>query len=320
MRVEPLGGHERAAAALVVERDAGTVGRDRDGVAAALRDAAGAGARGFVALDGHEIVGFLSAHVVEDPPLPAYAFSGAAEHAAAPGAARDAYALLYRAASPAWAAAGAALHRVLLPARDEAGLAAWARLGFGWEKFHAVCDLAAPPAPSGPPAGVEIRRATSADEALVRSLADVVPDHTAGPPAWAPVPDSYLEEIRDGYAELAREGGGTCWLALRDGRAVGLVLMLEASGDPLLVPPWSIGLAVGATVAAERGRGAGRALAERALAEAAAAGHRWCVADWRSANLEADAFWPARGFRRVAIRVARRLEPLAMERAAGGGG
>jgi hypothetical protein len=45
------------------------------------------------------------------------------------------------------------------------------------------------------------------------------------------------------------------------------------------------------------------------LAQAARAGFRYCETDWRSANLLASRFWPRQGFRPVAYRLARRIDP-----------
>jgi ribosomal protein S18 acetylase RimI-like enzyme len=159
-----------------------------------------------------------------------------------------------------------------------------------------------------------VRRAERSDLQGLLALVAATGGHMDAAPAWAPVPQRFSREVLEGHAELFRDGGAESWVAIRDRRLVAFVLMRDASGDPLTAPAGAAELTLAATHPAHRRRGIGRAVVEHALSAAHDAGRDACVADWRSANLEASRFWPARGFTPVAIRMQRRIDPLAVER------
>jgi ribosomal protein S18 acetylase RimI-like enzyme len=55
--------------------------------------------------------------------------------------------------------------------------------------------------------------------------------------------------------------------------------------------------------------GIGRALTNHGLTYAFEKGYRNCLTDWRSTNLLSSRFWPSQGFRPVAYRLIRRIDP-----------
>ena len=82
----------------------------------------------------------------------------------------------------------------------------------------------------------------------------------------------------------------------------------ESAGDYLLVPDNCVHMSVAGTRVEARGRGIGTLLTKVGLAQARAAGYRFCETDWRSTNLLASRFWPRRGFRPAAYRLVRRVD------------
>jgi ribosomal protein S18 acetylase RimI-like enzyme len=101
------------------------------------------------------------------------------------------------------------------------------------------------------------------------------------------------------------------WLALRQGQAVGCqgYFPAEPADDDMLIPEQCTRLTVAGTREWARGRGIGQALTRHGLAHARASGYRYCETDWRSTNLLSSRFWPRQGFRPVAYRLVRRIDP-----------
>ncbi|HUX41691.1 MAG TPA: GNAT family N-acetyltransferase [Rectinemataceae bacterium] len=200
-------------------------------------------------------------------------------------------------------------HRVLCPASDETGLAAWFELGFGMEQAYAMARLEDLEVGSAKTKGdFQIRRAGPGDEENLESLSSLIAEAQAGPPVWAGAPAAYLAELHKGFAALAGEADAIVLLAFRGARPVGYQAWFPAEGDPLDgAIEGGVELAVGATIPEERGRGIGLALSAKGIALAQASGYRTCLVDWRTTNPSASSFWKARGFRPFLYRLTRRL-------------
>jgi GNAT superfamily N-acetyltransferase len=150
-------------------------------------------------------------------------------------------------------------------------------------------------------------------------MSPILRQHMAGPPVWAAALPENVESMREGFAEMLTDESARTWIAEAEGiaddpdRMLGYVLMYPASpsDDNLTVSisERTVLLEVAATRPDARGRGIGRALAAAGLADAAALGYRVCIIDWRTANIEANRFWPRVGFRPAVYRLVRKVDP-----------
>jgi GNAT superfamily N-acetyltransferase len=220
---------------------------------------------------------------------------------------------MYAALSPNWVAMGCLYHVSNIPAHDRDALEAWYNLSFGKEHVYGVRETASTldDATVVNPT-LEIRRASAADVDLAMELDLALPAHQARAPVYAiRMPYDKDEERQDVLDELQKEDYKT-WLAIRDGRLVGIQLYLP--GRPgtgigaLPIPDNSSFLGFAVTREDERGRGIGRILTARGLADAHESGYTTCFTDWRATNLLSSRFWSRRGWRPVAYRLSRRLD------------
>ncbi|MDX2649103.1 GNAT family N-acetyltransferase [Streptomyces sp. PA03-1a] len=269
--------------------------------AALLRDAWAQGARGAVAetADGTP-AGYLLA-VPGDDGRGRHVWTGPGHYAARDG---DVLRGLYADLSGPWLADGRLHHYAVAAAGD---LPVWLSQCFAYEQVHAVTDLATEAAVRHD----DVRAAGPSDLAALEPLFRLVADAHAGPPVFAFIEPSFYEGLRPGHLELLEDPAVSYWLAEGPEGVRGFCVMRPVPDDEvsLTTPRGSVELLLAATVPEHRGSGVGRRLTEHAFADAARRGFRVCVTDWRAANPLSSVFWPRRGFRPVAHRLHRLLDP-----------
>ncbi|MFG2195929.1 GNAT family N-acetyltransferase [Streptomyces sp. NPDC048639] len=334
-----------AASALLAAR----YGHDPDACAPLLRDAWAAGARGALT---ESPEGTPTGHLLAvegDDTRGRHMWSGPGQ------AAGDADALcrLYASLAGDWLAEGRDHHYVVASVAD---VPVWQSLCFGQEQVHGLMELGAtehrgadaltgrgvgpeadartagPEAVAGdgraqpvegfasrPTSAFRIRAAGPGDLDRLAPLFPLIADAHAAAPVFACVDADFYAGLHPGHRELLRDPTVAYWMAEgSDGTALGFCVMRPVGDDEVspLKPRGSVELALAATAPEARGTGVGRTLAEHALTDAVRRGFRVCVTDWRAANPFSSGFWPRRGFRPVAHRLHRILDPRLTERAA----
>jgi GNAT superfamily N-acetyltransferase len=267
---------------------------------------------GVVAVRDGRLLGYLIGDVVIDPLWGRSAWVRFAGCALAldqdPETVRD----LYAALGEKWVAWGCFAHFALMPCADAALLDRWFALSFGIEHVHGTADLEALDlSPRPDPPGVTIRRAGPEDRGHLEDLSDVIWRHLVQAPCWGiHLPERDARE-RVEWGDLVEDPNTRLWLAFCDGEVAGVQGYdwdEAARADPL-IPEQCAGHAVAGTRAPLRGRGIARALSRHVLAHARSHGFRFCATDWRGTNLTASRVWPRLGFRPVAYRLVRRVDP-----------
>ncbi|MFC4591716.1 GNAT family N-acetyltransferase [Sphaerisporangium corydalis] len=165
------------------------------------------------------------------------------------------------------------------------------------------------PSSDGPPPGV--RRAGPGDIDALEPILGLIFDAHAAPPVFAYIDGPMRDNLRPGHLELLNDPAVSYWVSESGQGVDGFCVMRPVPPDEatLLAPRGSVELILAATAKHARGTGVGRRLAEHALAAAARQGFPVCVTDWRAANPASSVFWPHRGFRPIAYRLHRLLDP-----------
>jgi GNAT superfamily N-acetyltransferase len=265
---------------------------------------------GSAAIENDRLIGYLIGETVIDSLWGRSAWVRPAGMGLAAGQEAELMRRLYAATSARWVDYGIFFHFSVTPVLDTELIQAWFSLSFGIEQVHALLDLNQIDEQSFTlPAGLEIRRAGPQDREALASLSEIIWRHQVQGPVWGiHMPES---EERQGWVELADDPTVTVWLAFLQGEAVASqgYFPSETSADDLLIPEHCARLTIAATRETMRGRGIQLALTRHGLLQARKAGYRFVETDWRSANLEAARFWPRQGFRPVAYRLVRRIDP-----------
>ncbi len=220
---------------------------------------------------------------------------------------RDLYAML----GEQWVNDGIFSHVALMPLSDPNLLQAWYSLAFGIEQIHALLDLTTvDQVRTEVPENIRIRQVRSDDQAHLAAMSDIIWRTQVQAPVWAAMMPETVGELSEGWAGLAKDEESIAWLAMRGEEPLGVQVYwpAEATDENMLIAERSIHLGVAGTRAPFRGQGIATALTSRGLRHAADAGFTTCETDWRSTNLFSSRFWPRRGFRPAAYRLARRID------------
>lgn len=222
---------------------------------------------------------------------------------------QDLYALL----GDEWVKKGVFSHNLYISAADTDVIDVLFSVGFGKERVDALMDLRAITIPQiGQPSGITIRRAGAGDHDHLGGLSDVIFRALANPPNWHPTVPEDWEELREGWSGLSEDKEWTVWLALENNKALATVGFRpeEENDSGMLVSPRTFYLSVAATSPAARGRGLSTALTWQGLRKSQEDGFEICYTNWISSNLLASRFWPRFGFKDVAYRLSKRLNPM----------
>lgn len=220
---------------------------------------------------------------------------------------------LYCALGDDWVKQGVFSHNLYLSAADANTINAMFGLGFGKERVDALLELGPVSIPeTGTPPGIIVRKAGAGDNDHLGGLSDVIMHSLANAPYWHPTLPEEWEELREGWAELADDKEWTVWLAMENNEALGMVGFCpeKESATSLLVSPRTVYLSVAATKLKARGRGISTSLTWQGLEQARKEGFEICYTNWVSPNLPASRFWPRFGFKDVAYRMSKQINPM----------
>lgn len=214
---------------------------------------------------------------------------------------------LYAAVAQRLVAERRPVHYVDLPA-DEELASAWFRTGFGLERVRGLMAVR----PRGrQPRGVDalsVRRAGPGDLDRIGRMAVEAARADRGTAVFRPQPEGALARLRTHYADALADARCGAWVAARRGEEVGMVVLSPAAPGPV-VPDGCVELVEAYVTHAARGEGISRVLLATALAWAYDSGYRHITASWPAGSPVSAAHWPAVGFRPVAYRLQRVLDP-----------
>jgi len=226
-----------------------------------------------------------------------------------PAILQDLYALL----GDDWVQKGCFNHYLYISAADTKILSALFDLGFGKERVDALLDFSSLKIPDvEEPNGVTIRQASKGDNAHLGSLSNLIFRALAKAPYWHPTMPEDWSDLHEGWSELADDPEWTVWLALNGSQALGMIGFRpeEEEATQMLSSPHTAYISVAATKPEARGRGVSTALSWHGLEHARKNGFEVCYTNWISPNLLASRFWPRFGFKDVAYRVAKKVNPM----------
>jgi GNAT superfamily N-acetyltransferase len=223
---------------------------------------------------------------------------------------------MYAVLGERWASRHGCLdHFVLAPIANPESVNAWFMMGFGVQTVHALKALDGIN-PSEPPTipRIEMRKSEPGDRDALCDLSDIIWRQQIKAPTWAIMPPENVADTREGWAELVDDATVAVYLAFYEGKAVACQAYFpaESEDDNLLIPDHCARFTVAGSREVVRGKGVQWALMHHALGWLKENGYQYCETDWRSANLLARRTWPRHGYKPVAYRLHRRLDPRSL--------
>jgi len=212
-----------------------------------------------------------------------------------------------------WVKKGIFSHGLYVSAADTEVIQTLFDTGFGKERVDALLDLRTLDFPEiEKPENITVRQADEGDSEKLGEMSDIISLALADPPYWHPTVPEDFDELREGWSELAEDKGWTVWLALEEDKPIGTIgfTSQEESVTDMLASPHSLYLSVAATKHQARGRGISTYLTWNGLKRARQAGFEICYTNWISPNLLASRHWPRYGFKDVAFRLSKRIDPM----------
>ncbi|MEM7130656.1 MAG: hypothetical protein AAF702_30305 [Chloroflexota bacterium] len=275
---------------------------------------------GSVALADGQVVGYLLGTPRFDQHTGRTVWIRPAGYALADGVDVELMRDLYAHAGPAWLELGCFDHYAMISTADRTLLDSWYSLCFGQQQVYGLYQLAdfseadftndKAPIQSD----ITIRRATVSDGPYLAQLCYITAEHQFRAPTWAPTPREIVAGRPNSYSSVASDDEAIAWLAFKGGQsgheAVGFQIYYEAEpeADDLYIPERCIELSAAGMVSEVRSMGIGLALSLAGFTHAKQSGYAHCLADWRTANLQASRFWLKHGFKSVVYRLHRRVD------------
>jgi ribosomal protein S18 acetylase RimI-like enzyme len=155
-----------------------------------------------------------------------------------------------------------------------------------------------------------VRKGNLTDQFQISDFSRLIADHQTKSPCFAPAPIAYLEALDEGFQELTSDPDVDLYVIEENNKIIGYQAFYNLDRSSLIVPPNSIELAVSGIKEKYRGKGAGFYLTAYSLNAQRIAGYSFAVIDWRCANLLSSNFWKRVGFKPLAHRLLRQIDPL----------
>ena len=214
---------------------------------------------------------------------------------------------LYTEVSVRWLEHGCFAHSAVVPLANPLYLGAFLQLSFGIEQVHGVLHIGeCKPFDHGAP--VEIRIATEKDQEVMGQMSSIISKHQNAAPVFIPAFPEVLGAIREGFQSSLEDKNIIVLLAEEAREPLGFH-MYEIIPPGLMTPDSAVELCVAGTLRSHMGRGVGKSLMNDGARMMKEKGYSYIITDWRITNLASSTFWPKCGFRPIANRMARFIDP-----------
>ena len=224
---------------------------------------------------------------------------------------QDLYALL----GENWVRRGIFSHNLYISAADTKIINGLFAIGFGQERVDALLNLRILEIPQmDEPEGMTIRLARKSDEEHLGSVAYAMIDALSSAPYWLPITPEDRLGWKERWGKRADAEEWMVWMALENDKTVGTVAFVldveQEEEDQMLISKHTLHLGTAATRPEMRGHGIANILTWRGLEEAQRLGFENCLVNWVSPNLLAARYWPRFGFKDVAYRLSKQVNPM----------
>lgn len=265
---------------------------------------------GIVAVRGIDVIGYLLYEFKENAERGRYVWMDYESIAISKHEHPRLIRLLYADAGAEWVKHGYFNHTAMVPLGEQKLLAEWLDQSFHFEQKYAVLPLEQyEPKDVTPQPAISIRRGGKEDVLLYKKMALWNSIHQIAAPSWNPITKETLEDVKNGYEELAEDEGARIWIAEQGAQIAGFHVYYKGDDSfDMVLPENCIELPAASTNPELRGRGVGRSMANHCFNALKKEGFDFVFTDWRTSNHLASYFWPQLGFKPVMVRMSRQID------------
>ena len=216
-----------------------------------------------------------------------------------------------------WVKRGVFIHHTYLSKADERLIEAWFNLDFGKERVEAILDFSNVEIPKIKiPERIKIRRGGPGDNEHLGGMSHLIMRELEKPPYFHPTPPEDYPELYEGWSELADDDTVDIWLALEKEHTVATIASWatmhpeEETDTNIFAAENTFSFSVAATRPEYRKQGIMTALTWTCLKYNRDRGYKYCYTNWISPNLSASRFWPRFGYKEVAYRLTKNINPM----------
>ncbi len=266
---------------------------------------------GIVAIRNEEVIGYMLYEFKEDAKKGRHITVDYPSIAISKDAHPRLVRLMYAEAGAEWVANGYFQHIVYVPIGYDRFVYEWLEQGFRFEQKYAMLDIQKyeAKAKEEEKAPLTVRQLVEGDTEMLKGMSSWNSIHQASAPSWNPITKESLEDVRTGYAALAKDAEAIVMIGEQEKVPVGFHVYYEAdSSINMYTPERTVELPAAATNPHYRGQGIGKSMADASHAKLKELGYDFALADWYTPNHLASYFWPKLGYQPFMIRMIRTVD------------
>lgn len=214
---------------------------------------------------------------------------------------------LYEKVSVLWLEQGCFTHYMVIPLGSTVYLEALQGLSFSIQQVHGVMKTA-DYVPFKVDSVIKVRRADRTDREVMGQMSNLINAYQNAAPTFEPAWPERIFDIKEGYKSTVDDEDATIFFALLDKKALGFQAYWPTEPE-LMAPDNSVELSIAGTYASEMGKGIGKRLMNESILLLTEKGYSTITTDWRITNLSSSTFWPKCGFKPIAYRMVRSIDP-----------
>lgn len=261
---------------------------------------------GLCFFEENQLIGYLFSEVIISSRSGTYAYVPYEGVAVKQGKSSDFIRYMYAQIALRWIQLGCYDHSICVPLGDTIYFEAFLHLSFAIEQVHAILDLTEFKM-FDTDSSVSVRYVQDSDRVMLQKMSNIISDTQSASPSFVPLKAEYMAMLNEGYGNLV-DSDDIVLIAEKQNKVVGFSVYEVPSFD-IMLPEDCLILDV-AGVVPEYGRGGvGKQLMNYGYLMAKGRGVKYLKTDWRITNLSSSGFWSKCGFKKIAYRMSRYIDP-----------
>lgn len=261
---------------------------------------------GLCFFEEHQLSGYLLSEVVTGSRFGTYAYVPYEGVAVKQGKSSDFIRFMYAKIASRWIQLGCYDHTACIPLGNPTYIEAFLDLSFSIEQVHGILDLSEFRM-FDDDSSVSVRHVQNGDRSRLQKMSSIISITQSASPSFVPLNAEYMTMLYEGYGNLVNSDD-IVLIAEKQEEIVGFSVF-EVPLFDVMLPEGSLILDVAGVVPEYSRSGVGKQLMNCGYSMARGKGYNYLKTDWRVTNLSSSGFWSKCGFKKIAYRMSRYIDP-----------